>query len=444
MEEILASLQQERNVLASIIQSQEAWLRVSDKLTEEDFTNPINQALWQIVDEMWESGVKPSPVSINDKLPTEIKKQVDELGGWEYISTLEKIPVEPLSVEHPAKELKNLTILRRGRAAGDQIKSFAEKTDSSETFLEKVEEIVNEIPGVVGTEVTLLGSIVEDYIAEKRANPKKIPGLSTGYPIFDSIVQGLQPGRLYILGARTGVGKSIWCLNLVKSLAIDQDIPVLYISTEQTQRDEISRLVSIVAEVPEHYINNGTFIQANDFPERVDEAQDKIKGAPIFFSHDPMFSPEKLYRTIKKYVLIEKVQAVFFDYIRIPVNKVGSSDKWALVGDLAYGLKAIASDLNVPIISAVQVNRDGSEAFKATGEMDGSYFALSDMIEQASSVAAVLRPLNKTEREENPDYESKRILTFSKNRHGSKNTKLLFTIDQSFVKLTELRAIGND
>lgn len=443
MEEILADLTEERNLLASVIRSEEAWLKVSDQITEGDFTNPINRSLWAIIDEMRQAGILPSPVAISDKLPKEIKEQVEALGGWEYISTLEKIPVESLNVEHYAKALKNFTVLRRGRDAGDQIRSFAEKSEDSSEFLEKVDQIVNEIPGEVGAEITLLGSIVDEFIEDKKINVRKIPGLSTGYPIFDTVTQGLQPGRLYILGARTGQGKSIWCLNLVKALAIDQEIPVLYISTEQTQKDEISRLVSIVAEVPEHSINNGTFALGNEYPERVIYAQDVIKAAPIYFSHDPMFTPEKLYRTIKKYVLVHKVQAVFFDYIRIPVSKISSNNTWALVGDLAYGLKAVASDLDIPIISAVQVNRDGSEAFKTTGEMDGSYFALSDMIEQASSCAMVLRPLNKSEREENPDYEHKRILTFSKNRHGSKSTRILFTIDNSFVKLTELRSLNN-
>lgn len=436
-EDALFDLAEERNLLSCVIRSYEAWLKISDSVTVNEFTHPLNRALWTIVNEMREGNVLPSPVSIADKLPPDLKTELDGLGGWDFISKLESIPIEPLNVEHHAKSLHNLSVLRRGREAGDSIKNLALRGGSSDTFLEKVEEIVNEIPGEVGAEVTLLGSIVREYIAEKRANPIGIPGIETGFPIFDSITQGLQPGRLYILGARTGQGKSIWCLNLVKHLAINQEMPVLYISTEQTQKDELSRLVSIVAEVPESYINNGAFINMNEYPERVDWAENVIEKAPIHFMHDPMFSPQKLYRTIKKFVLTQGVRAVFFDYIRIPVGSMGSKDKWALVGDLAYGLKAIASDLKIPIISAVQVNRDGSEQFKLTGEIDGASFALSDMIEQASSVAMVLRPLNKSEREEHLDYESKRVLTFSKNRHGSRSEKILFRLDQGFVRLNE-------
>lgn len=432
---------EERNLLACTIRSQEAWLRVSNSITIDDFTHPINRALWAVIDEMREGAAIPSPVSVTDKLPPDIKSQIEDLGGWEYINTLMTIPVDPLGVEQHAKKLKELTILRRGRLAGESITRLADKGGPSEPFLQKVEEIVNDIPGEIGTEVVMLGSIVTDYIADKRANPKKIPGISTGYPILDANIQGLQPSRMYILGARTGMGKSVWCLNLVKKLAIDQGIPVLYISTEQTQTDEISRLVSIVANTPEHYINNGTFISMNDYPAQVDEAEAKIKNAPIWFSHDPMFSPEKLYRTIKKFVITEGVKAVFFDYIRIPVGSIQSKDKWAMVGDLAYGLKAIASDLNIPVVSAVQVNRDGSEQFKVTGEIDGSAFALSDMIEQASSVAMVLRPLNFDERKDFPDFKNKRVVTFAKNRHGPQSDKILYTMEESYVKLSELKSL---
>jgi replicative DNA helicase len=442
-EEILTDPAEERNLIACTIRSQEAWLKVSNSVTIDDFTQPINRALWTVIDEMRGGAAVPSPVSIADKLPAEIKEQMDSMGGaWDHINRLMTIPIDPQGVEQHAKTLRELTILRRGREAGYLISKIAEKGGPSEPFLQKVDEIVNDIPGEVGTEVVLLGSIASDYIAEKRKNPTKIPGLTTNYPILDAEIDGLQPSRLYILGARTGQGKSVWCLNLVKRLAVDQGIPVLYISTEQTQRDEISRLISIVAETPESYINNGAFISMNDYPEAVDAAEIKVASAPIWFSHDPLFSPEKLYRTIKKFVITEGVKAVFFDYIRIPVGNVGSKDKWALVGDLAYGLKAIASELNVPVISAVQVNRDGSQEFKATGEMDGSSFALSDMIEQASSVAMILRPLNGTERKDHPDYHSKRVLTFSKNRHGSSKAKILYTLESAYVKLSEVKNLA--
>jgi replicative DNA helicase len=442
-EERLADPIEERNLIACVIRSQEAWLRVSDSVTVEEFVHPVNAALWTVIDDMREGAVVPSPVSVTDKLPRDIKDRVDGMGGWDYINTLMSIPIDPLNVEHHAKRLHELTILRRGKQAGETIQRLASKGGPSEPFLQKVEEIVNEIPGTVGTDVIKLGSIVEDYVTEKRLNPKKLSGYSTGYPLLDSVVEGLHPGRLYVLGARTGQGKSVFCLNLVKNLAIDQEIPVLYISTEQTKEDEISRLVSIVAKMPETYLDNGTFISMNNYPQQVSDAELQIKDAPIWFSHDPMFSPQKLYRTIKKFVLTEKIKVVFFDYIRIPVGDVGSRDKWALVGDLAYGLKAIASDLGVPVISAVQVNRDGAEQFVATGEIDSTAFALSDQIVQASSVAMVMRPLNKSEKDKNPDFLSKRVITFAKNRHGSMSTKLLYMMETGYVKLSELSTIAS-
>lgn len=440
--EVLADVAEERNLLACVIRSQESWLRVSDSVTVDEFTHPINRALWTVIDKMRLGAAIPSPVSVTDALPPDIKQQIEALGGWAYVDTLATIPIEPLNAEHHAKALHELTILRRGKQAGEAIQKLAVRGGPSQPFLQKVEEIVNEIPGTIGTDVIKLGSIVEDYVAEKRNNPKKLSGYDTGYPLLNSVIEGLHPSRLYVMGARTGIGKSVFCLNLVKNLAIDQGIPVLYISTEQTPQDEISRLVSVVAKMPETYLDNGTFITMNNYPEQVSEAELLIKNAPIWFSHDPMFTPEKLYRTIKKFVITEKVQVVFFDYIRIPVGEIGSKDKWALVGDLAYGLKAIASDLGVPVVSAVQINRDGADQFSTTGEIDATAFALSDMIVQASSVSMVMRPLNKGEKEKNPDYLSKRVITFAKNRHGPQSTKLLYMMETGYVKLSELSTIA--
>lgn len=438
----LVDTSEERNLIACALKSQEAWIRVSDTVTSEDFSQPLNRCLWDLVTEMRGNGVNPSPVVIHDKLPTELKQELDVLGGWSAINALIELPIDPSGIEYHAKKLHELTVLRRGKNAGEKITDLAGKASSSDSFLQKVDEIVNDIPGEVGGDISLLGSIADDYLNERKGHIQELPGIATGFTALDSITQGLQQGRLYVLGARTGIGKSVFHINLVKQLAVDQGIPVLYISTEQTQKDEISRLLSIVGQVREHMLNNGTFNNSIEQVARMNDALAAVRNAPIFFSHDPMFSSERLYRTIKKYVLTEGVKAVFFDYIRIPVSKIGSNDKWAMVGDLAYGLKALASELNIPIVAAVQVNRDGSQQFRETGEIDGSSFALSDMIEQAASVAMILRPLNKKEKEKFSDNIERRMLTFSKNRHGPKGDKILYTLNDGFVRLEEVERIA--
>lgn len=444
MENNLCDTSEERNLLASCLKSQEAWLRVSDSVTSDYFSDSLNRNLWEIVSEIRNRGVNPSPVVIFDKLPKDLQDQLTDIGGWKAIDALVELPIDPSGVEYHAKKLYDYTVLRRGKVAGEKIQNLADNSATSETFLQKVDEIVNDIPGEIGTEVTFLGSIAEDYVTKRRNHPQEIPGISTGFAHLDSIIQGLQPGRLYTLGARTGVGKSIWCLNLVKNLAIDQMIPVLYISTEQTQQDEISRLLSVVAQVREHYLNNGTFINMPDQAAKIDNAIAQVKNSPIHFSHDPRFQPDRIYRLIKKYVLTEGVKAVFFDYIRVPVKQLGSNDKWAVVGDFAYGLKAIASELEIPIVTAAQINRAGAAAFRDTGEIEDDQFAISDEIVRASSVAMALRPLNKKEKEDYQDNIERRILAFAKNRHGSRSDKILYSLNDGFVRLEELKRIAPD
>jgi replicative DNA helicase len=219
---------------------------------------------------------------------------------------------------------------------------------------------------------------------------------------------------------------------------VDHEIPVLYISTEQTQRDEISRLLSLVSQVPEKSLANGMFAEMeNDWDERVVDAIQRVRQAPIYFAHDPFFTLSKLLRVIKKHSIINGVKAVFFDYIKIPTENIASRDKWAAVGDLAYGLKACASDQNLPVITAVQINRDGADSFKFTGEIDSDAFANSDMIAQAMSVGMVLRPLNKEENKEHNWVGEKRILRVTDNRHGPSNYKGLYTFKDDVITLEE-------
>lgn len=443
-EERLASAGDERNLISCLFKSVDAWLAVSDTITTEHFTHPLTKSLWTVLDSMRGKGIEPDPMSVFESLPDSVKKLVDSLGGWGMIEAIGNLPVRASNVEHYALALQELNVLRRGRSAGKEIAEKSESGLSAEQFIEAAEMLVNEIPGNVGDNVVQLGSIAEEFVANKMANPADIPGLTTGYDLLDRELQGLQPGRMYVVGARKKIGKSVFLLNIVKHLAVDEGRPVLYISTEQTQSDEVSRLLSMISGVPEHYIQNGTFIQMTDGSEqRVLAAQEMLKVAPIWFAHDPFFTISKLRRTIKKHRVLNGVECVLFDYIKIPVEAMGGRDKWAMVGDLAYGLKAAATEQNVPVVTAVQINRDGAEQFKFTGDVDSDAFANSDMIAQAMSVGMVLRKLNPEEKKVHnfTDDDASRVLKVTDNRHGAASYKGLYNFKATVVTLEERRVI---
>lgn len=443
-EEKLSDSGDERGLLSCVFKSVEAWLEVSDTLSSEDFTNPMTQSLWAIIDNMRNKGIEPDHMEVYEKLPENARAMVDKFGGWNFLQALGNLPAKPSNATHYAQRLRELTVLRRGREAGKEISVKAESGLTANKFMEEAEMLVNDIPGNVGDNVVDLGSIAYDFLKSKIANPAEIPGLSTGYELLDLELQGLQPGRMYVVGARKKTGKSILLLNIMKHMAIDRGIPILYISTEQTQTDEVSRMLSMVSGVPEHYINNGTFAKmTDDSPERVFAAQERLKDAPIKFAYDPFFSLSKLRRTIKKHRVLSNIQCVFFDYIKIPTDAMGGRDKWAQVGDLAYGLKAVAGDQNLPVVTAVQVNRDGAEQMKFTGDIDSDSFANSDMIAQAMSVGMILRPLNADEKKayEFAD-EPKRILKITDNRHGASSYKALFNFKADIITLEERKIVA--
>lgn len=424
----------ERNFLACVIKSEEGWMRVPQNFSGDAFNFDINRILWTTIDHLYSKGAKIDPVTLGEALPEEAQKGFQDLGGWKYIDTLRELPIDPLNVEREAAKLLEYRTRRRVRDAGEKIAGLPNSQDTLPEIKDKIELIVGEIEGTEGLDVTPISEGGFEYIEKKMTNPSEVPGLPSGFERLDKVLQGFQPGRLYVIGARKKTGKSVILLNWAKYLSVDNQVPVLWISTEHSRSDEFSRLLSLTSEVHESTINNGTFSSIPLFVERVSESLERIKGSPFYFCSMPQFSLEKIRRLARKYARVYGVKALFFDYVKSPEGQYGDKE-YQLVGNLAYGLKALAAAEQIPVVTAVQVNREGSNAWKAGEDMDSDYFAGSDRIAQAMSVGMVLRKPNKKECEED---HNRRVLTITDNRHGSSAYKLLLNFDGGIIKMEEL------
>jgi replicative DNA helicase len=276
----------------------------------------------------------------------------------------------------------------------------------------------------------------EEFIAEKIAHPAEVPGLPSGFSELDKSIQGFQGGRLYVVAAPKKTGKSMILLNWAKHLSVDLGVPVLWVSTEHSQTDEYSRLLSLVSEVREMSINNGTFSEIDIHMERVESAVEKIAAAPFYFCSMPSFSVSKIKRLTRKFVRVYGVKALIFDYIKA-VADTANVREWQELGVLADGLKTLASTENIPVLSAVQINREGRAEWKAGGDMNFDYAAGSDRIGQFMSVGMVLRKPTKKEGE----VDNFRVLEVTDNRHGPENYLWLLSFRGEIIQLSEVRPL---
>jgi replicative DNA helicase len=429
----LQDLRAEQKLLACLLKGQDGWMRLPEGFNAEVFTQPLNRALFFVVDSLYAKGVRPDPIVISEGLPTELQGELEAIGGWGFLETLKDLPVDPKNSEHIARDLMDFLTRRRIATTGRHISDMAGDVEPVSKIIENIEVAVSDIEGRSDMEVLPISSNAIEFVQGKMAHPAEVPGLPSGFPELDKSIQGFQPGRLYVVGAPKKTGKSMLMLNWAKHLAVDLGIPVMWISTEHSQEDEFSRLLSLTSEVREVSIGNGTFSDIPVHVERIDAAIEKVTASPFWFCSLPYFTVSKIRRITRKYAREFGVKIRFFDYIKA-VPDTANVREWQELGILADGLKVLASTENIPVVTAVQINREGRKEFRDGGEMNTDFYAGSDRIAQFMSVGMVLR---KPSKKENPDESAFRVLKVEDNRHGPENYSMLLAFEADIIRMTE-------
>jgi replicative DNA helicase len=211
---------------------------------------------------------------------------------------------------------------------------------------------------------------------------------------FDKASLGLIDGELTVVGARSKVGKSTVLLNWCKKICVEDGIPALYIDTEMYKEEQEDKLLSMLSEVPHSEIRNGMFGRdtingtAREKIKKVQVASKKLAQAPFYHVYLPNFTLEKVQALARKYQIEHGVKLIVFDYIKLPSSNSKLGDKeYQALGYFTSGLKDLAGQLQLPIISAVQLNRSAVNA----EDFDESMIAGSDRILQLANRVCVLR-----------------------------------------------------
>lgn len=315
-----------------------------------------------------DKGEQLDPISITSVYTDDrANEAINELGGLEYIEALKASPVAPntmLFVDQIRQASARRVIYEKAQEL--QQKALKDTDSDMNTFLSQAETDVRDvaIEFQVAQDVKKLGEGIGARLKSLLLNPRDVLGLKTGWRQFDSASLGLINGELTIVGARSKVGKSTVLLNWCKKIAVDDQIPVLYIDTEMYKEEQEDKLLSMISGVPHKEIRNGMFGKdtinghARDKIKKVQEASKKLAEAPLFHVYLPNFTLEKVQALARKYQIEHGVQLIVFDYIKLPSSNANLGDKeYQALGYLTSGLKDLAGQLQVPVISAVQLNR---------------------------------------------------------------------------------------
>ena len=339
----------------------------------EMFLIDANRYIFYAIDYLYSQKQDLSPIIVLEVLKDrKAREVVEEFGGLDYLTILTEQRVNENNLDFLCEKLKQNYTRQKALeiCQTSQIKLVSDESDnlSSTEIISKIEDQLNDLANSVQQidEIYKMGSDVEEILEERADNPNAIPGLEVGWNKIDYYTNGGQAGDLIMVCARAKTGKSTLLTNWATNLSIKDQIPVLYFDTEMSSREQEDRILAILSGVPQKEIVSGTFVQDTENGkgknkiERIRKAVKEMKDGRYFHIYMPSFTIEKINFIAKKFKAQENIEAIFFDYLKMPASQMKSLKsvaEWQMLGFIASGLKDLAGTLKVPVWSACQENR---------------------------------------------------------------------------------------
>ena len=346
------NLEFEQSVVGATLIDPDAIPRVAAILEPGDFYDQECRMVWDAVLTLY-----------NQNAPVDLLTVSDKLGGDDYVTLVTKLSnVVPTSVhaEHYAKTVEKLATRRRlldasgriARAAYDESMDLSDVEDLSLKTI--IESRSNGHSGI-----STMSQLVREYYDQIEALAQRgsgILGLPTGYRDLDKIVGGLQKTDLILLGARPRMGKTSLATCITRNAA-QAGRRVLFFSLEMSNDQITRRLVSLESDIPISTLKEGKLSEA-EWPKFM-KATDKIDGLPIWVDDTPGITPAHVRATALRTEAIAKapLDLIVVDYLQLMRPGGKRRGLYEDVTEIGQSLKAIAKDLNVPMLALSQLNR---------------------------------------------------------------------------------------
>lgn len=382
----------EAAVLACVLKDPSNYFEVEAKLSDTDFLTPHHRALWTIIKSLTKQDIINFDAStlLNQAATLDLEKKISgpNVNAYDYIVALLDKSIDPTNIDFYLTRMLDASIKLRVLQTTaeiaeltDQNRTLTGETLNAQTIVEHAQDkfLQLAVDTMHEADAVNLADGVSEMLAEIQSTPSGLVGIPTGFKILDEAIGGLEPGTLTVVGARPKTGKSTLLLNWAKHIAYERGQPILYVDTEMSSREQRLRLLSNLSSVPERDIKTGAYLQDPQSVDYVRHAQDIMNSGIILHKYYPNFTPEGIAALTRKYHHQGKAAALFFDYIKLPdadLQLISNVKEYQALGYLTVALKNLAGQLQIPVVTAVQLNREGANK----GHVNSANFADSDRI----------------------------------------------------------------
>jgi replicative DNA helicase len=358
------SVEAEQSVLGGLLLDNSAWERIADLLGESDFYRADHRLIYRHISKLVEASRPADVITVSESMDS--TRELDTVGGLAYLGALAQNTPSSANIRRYAEIVRERAIMRKLAETATEIADSAYNPMGREApqLLDEAESRIFSISeeGSRGRQgfldmPPLLTQVVERIdLLYNRDNPSDVTGVPTGFTDLDRMTSGLQPGDLVIVAGRPSMGKTALALNIAEHVALEAGLPVGVFSMEMSATQLVMRMLGAVGKLDQHKVRTGRL--ADEDWRRLTDAVGKLNEAPMQIDETAALNALELRaRARRLHRHFGKLGLIVVDYLQLMSAASSGENRATEISEISRSLKALAKELNVPVMALSQLNR---------------------------------------------------------------------------------------
>ncbi len=356
------SVEAEQSVLGGLMLDNNAWDQVSDLVTEEDFYRHDHRMIFSAIAAISGRNEPCDVITLSEELNK--ISELENVGGLRQLGMLAKNTPSAANIRAYAEIVREKSVLRQLIDVGTAISNSGYQPDgrSSSELLDLAESLVFKIAEQGAKSAQGFQDINEllvkavDKIDTLYNSDSPITGITTGFVDFDKETSGMQRSDLIIVAGRPSMGKTTFAMNIAENAALETKKPIAIFSMEMPGEQLVMRMLSSFGRIEQTRLRSGS-LEDEDWP-RLTSAVSLLQQTKIFIDDSASLSPNEL-RTRARRLVREhgELGMIVIDYLQLMQIPGSKENRTAEISEISRSLKALAKELNVPVVALSQLNR---------------------------------------------------------------------------------------
>lgn len=352
------SLEAEQSVIGAMIMDREAIVTASEVLLEEDFYHKQYGILFEAIVELFNEEAAVDLVTLQNRLRE--KDVPPEISSLEYVGNLVAAVPTSANVKFYANIVKEKAVLRRLIRVNQEIENacFLGQESVDNIMADTEKKIFDIVQNRGSGDFVPIKQVVMNALEKiERAsqNTGNVTGIATGFVDLDYKMSGLQPSDLILVAARPSMGKTAFVLNIAQYVAFHSDLCTAIFSLEMSKEQLVNRLFSLESRVDAQLLRSGNLTDADW--EKLIEGAGTVGKSKLIIDDTPGISISELRSKCRKYKLEHDLKLIIIDYLQLMSGNGRSDSRQQEISEISRSLKALAREINVPVIALSQLSR---------------------------------------------------------------------------------------